>query len=208
MRQPTEDEVISIAIERQIRAVGKALPGTVVSYNAVTETCVVRPGVNQILTAGDPDLPDDYEELPACPNVPVAWPRARGFEMVGSLQAGDPVFLVCCDRDISGWRTTGEPSNPDDHGAHSWGSVVAIPGLFPDSRPFSVPSDAAALASRVEAELDSLRSAIETLRLAFNTHVHSGGNLTGSLTGIPTVLDSSSTPAVGDTGSTVLLLEE
>lgn len=204
--QPTGAQVISMAIDRKLRAVGKALPGTVVSYDAVTETCVVRPGVNRLVPSVQDDVPDDFEELPALQDVPVMWPRARGFSLVGSLGSGDTVFLVCCDRDISGWRATGQPSDPEDVRQHSWGSVVAIPGLVPDTNPFTTPGDAAALASRVEAELNSLRSAIETLRLAYTTHTHTDP-VSGS-TGVPSAPDTTSTPAVGSVGSALLKLEE
>jgi hypothetical protein len=74
------------------------------------------------------------------------------------------VLLVACDRDISPWRRTGEPSEPEDARLHDWNNAVAIPGLVPDSSPFDAPGDAAALASK----LDQIFRAISGLTTATN----------------------------------------
>ena len=210
--QPTEAEILDQAIDAKLLAVGKALPGTVVSYNATTKTCVVRPGVNRPVPSADLDEPEDFEELPALQAVPVMWPRAVGFVLEGSLSAGDTVFLVCCDRDISEWRRTGQPSNPNDPRRHSWGSVVAIPGLIPDTNPFPTPGDAAALASRVEAELSDLRDTVNALRAAFVAHKHTGVVTGIAVSGPPDPATPPAAPAahppIGSTGSTILLLKE
>ncbi len=128
----------------------KTLPGVVVSYDATSKTCSVQPAVHLLVpTEADPD--EDYvEELPVLLDVPVAWPRAQGYSLVGSLSPGDSVLLVACDRDISGWRRSGKASEPDTAQVHSWSSAIAIPGLQPDSGGFATPSDKAALASDLD----------------------------------------------------------
>lgn len=174
-----------MVLDERERSMSKALPGTVVTYDSATKTCTVRPGVHRLVMSADDFDEDEIEELPAIPNVPVMWPQGRGFAFTPTigLLPGDPVLLICCDRDISGWLTTGVPSEPDDSRSHSWSSAVAIPGLVPATY-VNVPADAAALASRVLAELAEIKVAFNALRLAYLSHVHveSGGS-----TAIPTV---------------------
>ncbi len=153
-------EAVNDALDARDRRLSKALPGTVVTYNAATKTATVKPGVHRLVpSVSDPD-DDEIEELPAIPDVPVCWPVGRGFAITPGigLLPGDPVLLVCCDRDISGWLRTGTPSDPDDARLHSWGSAVAIPGLV-HSAYANTPVDAAALASR----LDTIFRAISAL---------------------------------------------
>lgn len=132
-------------------ALGKALPGTVVSYSAGSKTCSVQPAVHRLVPFDDDPDTDDFEVLPVLQNVPVCWPKGRNFSIEGTLSAGDPVLLVCMDRDISKWRSSGVPSEPADARQHSWASAVAIPGLVPDVASFTpAPTDAPALASKMD----------------------------------------------------------
>jgi len=157
---PTMAAIIKAVIEKALRSTGVSLPGTVVSYDAGSQTATVRPGVHRLVpTLDDMDL-DEVEELPALQDVPVCWPRGRGFSIVGELEAGDPVLLICQDRDISAWRRNGQPSEPDDARVHHWASAVAIPGLVPASNPISVPDDAAALASKLDLLIGALKTVL------------------------------------------------
>lgn len=142
--------VLSTVIDSKLLELHTATPGIVVSYDPSTQTADVRPAVRPALPdAEDEDL-DVYEELPVCPHVPVAWPRGRGFSCVGTLSPGDSVLLVFCERDLSQWYETNEVSNPQFAELHALNGAIAIPGLAPRSNPIPVPSDAAALASKVD----------------------------------------------------------
>jgi hypothetical protein len=144
--------MLTLVLDERERMLSKALPGTVVTYDTATKTCTVRPGVHRLVMSTSDFDDDEIEELPAIPNVPVLWPQGRGFAFTPSvgLLPGDPVLLICCDRDISGWLETGVPSAPDDARAHSWSSAVAIPGLVPATY-VNVLTDALALASKMDA---------------------------------------------------------
>lgn len=198
-------EALQIVFDKRARALGGALPGNVVSYDPATHTATVKPGVHRLVPSVEDFDEDLVEELPAIHGVPIQWPRARGFALVGSLSPGDPVLLVCMDRDMSAWLRTGSAAAPDDARPRSWASCVAIPGLVPSKGGYDAPTDAAALASRVEAELASLRTTVNALVSAMHTHVHtlvtSGTDSSGPS---PTVI----TPAdpIGDTHSTILKL--
>ncbi len=145
-------QVIGEAAAGAARDVAVALPGIVVSYNPVTETATIKPGVHRLVPAEDEPDEDVAEELPAIPDVKIVWYRARGISAVPpiGLLPGDPVLLLCCDRDISAWMRSGAASEPDDARSHSWANAVAIPGLTPTKNPFPAPLDAAALASKVD----------------------------------------------------------
>jgi len=162
-------EVMNNAADARERHFGVALPGIVLSYDSATQTASIQPAVNRWVP--DESSPDEdlSEPLPALQSVPVMWPKGRNFSVTGTLAAGDPVLLVCIDRDMSGWRTSGAQSDPQDARLHDWSSAVAIPGLVPSTSPLPVPSDAAALASLVLAELNKLWRALEA-----HTHPVSG----------------------------------
>jgi hypothetical protein len=174
-------ESLSMVLEAREAALAKALPGTVVSYDDGNSydpprppTALVRPGVHRLVRSENDPNEDEIEILPAIPDVPVMWPRGRGFSFIGSLSAGDPVLLVCCDRDISGWVRTGTPSEPEDARSHSWGHAVAIPGLVSQAYTYE-PSDALALASKVDARVDSLQEKLDDLITKYNSHTHPVG---------------------------------
>lgn len=152
-------DAVDATIARRLRARGGALPGNVVSYDPDTETCYVQPGVHRRIPVAADDELDELEEMPILVNVPVAWPRGRGFACVGELAQGDPVLLVVMDRDITAWRRTGAPAEPEDAREGSWSSVVAIPGLQADVERFPVPSDKVALASLLDKLIRVLASA-------------------------------------------------
>jgi hypothetical protein len=154
---PTLNQVIRRHLDATIRAMGGALPGTVLAYDENSGTCTVRPGVHRVVPTVEGDF--SFEQLPMVYDVPVCWPQGRNFQILGTLSEGDPVLLVCLDRDPSGWLRTGEPSEPDDVRESSWSNAVALPGLVPMSNPFTQQSDAAALASRVDQILAALKQA-------------------------------------------------
>jgi len=172
-----------------------SLPGVVVSYDKDTRTANIQPAVDRLLPlADDPDT-DVPEKLPVLQGVPVCWPCGTNFAILGELSAGDPVLLVCQDRDISAWRDTGKRSVPGDNSMHSWASAVAIPGLRADAGVLpTIPGDAAALASVVLQELQELRTAINQLAASYNLHAHAalGAPPSTLLTPVPYV---TSTPA-------------
>jgi hypothetical protein len=146
-------ETLSMVLESREAALAKALPGTVVSY--ASGKADVRPGVHRRVRSEDDDNEDEIEILPVIPDVPVMWPQGRGFSFIGSLNPGDPVLLICCDRDITGWLASGVPSAPEDARSHSWSSAVAIPGLVHNAYT-NAPADALALASKLDQIFQSL----------------------------------------------------
>lgn len=200
---PTLGNVLNDAIARAKRTVGTALPGVVTAYDSSSGTCTVKPGVHRLVPSLVAMEDDEVEELPELQDVPVCWLVGRGIKVEASLSPGDTVLLICMERDISAWRSSGEPAEPGDARTHSWGSAVAIPGLVPRASPFPTPSDAAALASK----LDSFLQAVSGLTLPTNL-----GSAITALTGLITaaravVGGEDGVPGLLSTASEVLKLE-
>lgn len=194
---PTLADVILTGITTQLRNTAVALPGTVESYDAGANTITVKPGVNRMIPSFDDEDLDVSEELPSLQDVPVVWLVARGVSIKGSLQAGDPVLLIALDRDMSGWQRTGKHQDPEDGRMHSWSSCVAIPGLIPLTNPIPEPTDAAALASK----LDVLGKAIAAIPAAVTP--------ADAVTAINTIITAFKTPwppanPLATIGSTIL----
>jgi hypothetical protein len=208
---PSDAEVLQLAIDKRMRGRGGAMPGTVVSYDALKNTCAVDIGVHRLVPSIDDEDVDEVEELPTLQNVPVCWPVGRGIKVKAKLEAGDTVMLVCMDRDISAWRRTGKPSEPDDARMGSWQSAVAVPGLVPNTSPFEDPPDAAALASKLDMLIGILAGWIPVPGpgtdggLALNTAVKAYFPGITPKVVVPVPTDITPGPT---TGSSVLLLEE
>ncbi len=195
---PTLLSVITRQIDAKMRAQGGALPGTVKSFNPATDTCVVQPGVHRIVPTIEGDF--DFEELPPIYDVPVMWPQGRNFKIEGALSPGDPVLLICLDRDASAWFRTGKPSEPDDVRESSWANAVAIPGLVTAQNPFSIQTDAVALASK----MDSIFRAISAIAVAASP-VDAIAAVNAIVAAVKTSYPATpGVPSIATSGSTVL----
>lgn len=201
---PDWSEIIRAYVAEGTSDLAVAIPGNVVSYaNGLAD---VRPGVRKLVPDEDDPEFDYTEAYPVIPSVPVMWPRGRNFQIVGSLGVGDPVLLVCADYDISAWMRSGTLSDPEDARGHDYGhGAVAIPGLVPDAGwAASAPTDAAALASKMDAvfraqsaiadptDLASLIVAVKALVAAVKVSYPSTGGIPSTSTAASSVVKVSS----------------
>lgn len=169
MPTPTLAQVMARSTARTMRNLGVATVGIVQSFDADACTCTVQPGIHKLIPTPSNELADTVEEYPALQNVPVVMLRFRGMfvdPQAGALLPGDPVLLVCLDRDPANWRRTGKASEPMDARLHDWAHCVAIPGLVPNTNPFEptlvLNKDAVALASKLDQLIGILRTVTET----------------------------------------------
>src|SRR5690606_15352833 len=95
-----------------------AFPARVESYDASTQTADVTPRVRRTLTAEDGTL--EREAMPVLRAVPVVQPRATsgGWFVHMPIAAGDEVLVICCERDITRWRGSGQISDAPDSRMH------------------------------------------------------------------------------------------
>lgn len=134
-QNPDLGQLLADTIAAARGAMKVAIPATVVSYNATLQSVTVKPTVmgryQDIETGGLVPFP-----LPTIANVPVAFPSSTGFAITWPLTPGDTVFLVCADRSLDEWKSTGLPENVPLHTRRfDLTDAVAIPGL----RPFTSP---------------------------------------------------------------------
>jgi hypothetical protein len=128
-------ELLRRAMNARMMDVHTALPAKVESYDAGKQIVEVTPVVKRAIytAAGDKAT----EQLPTIPDVPVAFPRAGGFQLSLPIAAGDHVLLVFCERDLGEWRRKGEVADPGDQRMHGLSGAVAIPGMAPDGQELS-----------------------------------------------------------------------
>lgn len=105
-------------------------PARVRSFDASTQTCEVEPVIRRVLPSTDDDEPDTTEALPILQSVPILYPRGGSFAMSWPLSAGDVVYVVIAEGDLSQWFATGEVSDPGVATRHALSGAIAIPGLF------------------------------------------------------------------------------
>ena len=108
-----------------------ALPGTVVSFDADSQTAVIRPAVvREVERQGRFSRSRDgtarsrpFVPLPLLRDVPVFMPVP--FE----VHEGDACLVVFADRDIDAWFRTGEAEEPPSGRMHSLSDGFAFVGF-------------------------------------------------------------------------------
>lgn len=128
-RQPTTNEALEAVqadLQRRIRTV---VPATIVAYNPATQSAAVQPAPNAVFRDGQ-TLP-----LPQIADAPVAFPAGGGFTITWALLPGDPVLLLCSDRDIDRWRASGSPYAPVTSRMHQLTDCFVWPGTGPAPDP-------------------------------------------------------------------------
>ena len=109
-----------------------ALPGTVVSYDAETQTAVIQPAIKRRAEQRDgfarsvsgrnyrtvPDVP-----LPLLRDVPVFMPVS--FE----VNPGDACLVIFADCDIDAWFESGDTEVPESNRMHSLSDGFAFVGF-------------------------------------------------------------------------------
>ena len=109
-----------------------AFPGTVVSFDPVTQTAEIQPAVKvgSLL-------------FPVLPDVPVFFPGTREEAITWPVSAGDECLLILADVDIDAWFESGEATVPQSARKHSLSDAFAFVGFrsrpnvldeFPESK--------------------------------------------------------------------------
>lgn len=193
---PTLTQLLQQAVETRLIDVHTALIAKVESYDAAKQQVSVSPLLKRTIKTLDNEIV--REQLPILSEVPVLFPRAGGFFISFPIQPGDFVQLVFNESSIDEWNTD-TASDEVYADRFSLQGAVAIPGVYPESRPLSgahranfvagkdngvqlhidgekirlgsaEANEALAIASRVEAELNKII-------MAFNAHVHASNGV-------------------------------
>ncbi len=195
------EDVLERFLDAREDELSVAMPGEVVRYDAEAQTADVRPLIHRALPRAD--AAPVREPLPIVRAVPVCWPRAGRWYVHMPLAAGDTVLLVCCDRDPSRWRRTGQPSDPIDTRTHHLAHAVAIPGVYPRTGELGdTPADALVIGRdggatvRIREDGQVHVAGSEELALAGNLDTHLG-KIAKSLDEIRTALSGVIDPNYG-----------
>jgi hypothetical protein len=132
---PKIEDVLREVLDSERRDLHTALPGRVESYDAAKQTANVS---LQVLHVGKDENGNPVQsKYPVLANVPVAFPRGGGFFLSFPLVKGDHVFVVFCEASIDQWRAKGAETYPGDLRRHGLTGAVAIPCLYPRTKPLA-----------------------------------------------------------------------
>jgi hypothetical protein len=116
------------ALDARILELHTAMPGQIVSFDAATSTCSVKPCIKRKLSNGT------IQELPVIQNVPICYPQGGGAIISFPLAVNDPCLIIFNERSLDIWWTKGGIVDPLDARKHNLSDAVVIPGCMPKPR--------------------------------------------------------------------------
>jgi hypothetical protein len=177
-RTPTLQELLNLLGDRLMANLRCALPAAVDKYDSDKQLADVKPLIRDAFE--DEDGAISNESLPVIPHVPVMFPGGAGLRLTFPLNPGDTGLLVFSDRSLDTWQDQGGEVSPTDLRRHHLSDAVFFPGLHPNNKPWSGAeagvvtlgsdtgaADFVALAAKVTAQLNALKSAIAAASASF-----------------------------------------
>jgi hypothetical protein len=166
-------EVIRLALDSRQRNVHTALPGTVVTYDAATQTA----SIDLLIEIAIPSRSKGhvYEQIPTLHGVPIGHPRGGGYVMHFPLVAGDHVWVMFSERSLDEVIKNGRRSQPRDLRMHNLSFAYAIPASSPAQRDAleNMPGDALVIGREDDDECQ--------IRISADGIVLSGGGDAGAV---------------------------
>lgn len=213
---PSLAQLIKQAIGNRLIDMHTAIIGRIEKYDAKTQLADIHPILKRSIKNPHSDI--KQEELPILVDVPVLFPRAGGYFISLPIKPGDYVQVIFNETSIDEFMTGSAPSL-DSVSRFSLQGAVAIAGVYPQSQTLrdahennlvlgkdaavqihidgdkirmgsADASEALAIASKVKAELDAIKS-------AFRSHTHASRNT-------PTVTQVASTGDIATTKVTAI----
>lgn len=204
---PTFTQLLKQAIDNRLLDTHTALIAKVESYDSSKQQVNVSSVFKRPIENVDQEIV--LEQLPMLCDVPVLFPRAGGFFISFPIQAGDFVQLIFNEVSIDDWLLD-KANTMSSTQRFTLQGAVAIPGIYPESRPLSGAheknfvagkdkgvqlhidsekirlgsadaDEALAIASKVKEELNKLRESI-------NAHTHASFGTPPQLLPIPPAL--------------------
>ena len=121
-------EAFASGSEADRRDLITSVKGTVVAYDAASQTATVRPAYRQKIGGNWIDAPDLI-------GVPVHHPRGGGYAVHFPVKPGNAVTLTAMMRPLDGWQADGSAHDGAPGLMHDWSNMVAVPGGEPDTKP-------------------------------------------------------------------------
>ena len=124
-----------------------AIPGKVVSFDAVKQTCVVQPLIQEIVLLPPPSTsqvpdPGSTQNIPTAvtikpvQDVPIIMMRVPGWSITLPIVEGTECLLIFADTCIDGWWQNGPdtPQPPFDRRRHDLSDAFALFGPWSQKR--------------------------------------------------------------------------
>jgi hypothetical protein len=160
-----------------------AIPGVIESFDPVTQTCVVKPALQDLLRVNNLL---QWSDIYPCLDVPVVMPRAGGFAITLPVIKGDEVLLVFLDNCMDAWWQSGCTQDAagnyvgqyllDPYRRHDLSDAVAIIGMW--SQPNVLPNyspDTLQIRDKTGRTVIDIANGVITLTANTNVTVNSTG---------------------------------
>jgi hypothetical protein len=147
MAKPREqfDAALAEIFDSFLSNVHTTIPGQVVSFNALLQTCSVQPCLKRKYVDSD-----SSEDLPIIEDVPVIFPGSDSLFLTYDLKPDSYVLLAFSERAIASFMLSGGIVDPAKRRKFDLSDAVAIPGLIPTpSALLGVDTDAIALRDKI-----------------------------------------------------------
>jgi len=205
-----EEEAIRLAQDAHQARIWTAMPGIIQSVNLAAMTCEVQLAIQGV--GYDDQGNENWQNISILPDVPICFPSGGGFTISFPLKQGDEVLVIFAARCIdSWWQNGGYVNKPIELRMHDLSDAFAIPG--PRSQPrkvgglsatdLQITNDAGVPLLTMDSSGNAVFTGSITAQQVFSDgevtaqagssatkvelsqHVHTGGTLTGGLTGTP-----------------------
>lgn len=128
LQTPSLPQVLAAALDAALEDVHTCSWGSVLSYDAASQTCSVQLIQRRAYT--DEDGERQTERPAPLLGVPVLFPGSGPYSITWPIAPGDVVLLVFMERAMDAWHASGQSDvDAGDDRRHSLTDAVAIPGL-------------------------------------------------------------------------------
>lgn len=110
-----------------------AMPGIVVSFDPVKQTCVIQPAIQELVVPLNADqsassAPPVWTTIDPLEDVPVIMQRAGGYSITFPIVPGTECLLIFADSCIDGWWQSGGVQPQFDRRRHDLSDAFALFG--------------------------------------------------------------------------------
>ena len=116
---------VRFIVEALLKEIHTAIPGLIETYDRRRRIARVQPALDLVMTDGA------VHPRALVVNVPVLWLAPSGYAIHGPLVRGEPVMLLCSERDIARFKASRRRAIPEDPRCFSLIDAVAIAGFGP-----------------------------------------------------------------------------
>jgi len=122
MRNETIESGLKTIFRELLAEVNTSFVGIIVSFDGKNRVSI-QPAIKFKPTGGE------EQPLPILEDVPLIFPGGSTMKMTWTPLAGDAVIVICAQRAIDNWKTSGGLVSPGNLRRFSASDAVAIPGL-------------------------------------------------------------------------------